>query len=244
MAGHSKWSNIKARKGKMDAARGNIFTKLGKELAVAVKSGGPDPETNPRLRDAIAKAKQNNMPNDTIKRSIKRASGALESVNYEEITYEGYAAGGVAIIVETLTDNRNRTAGDLRHIFDKYGGALGQTGCVSYLFKRMGIIIVEKGNLTEDDMLMISLEAGANDMLVEDEVYEIYTSAQDLESVRQEIIKSDLKILSSSLDLIPDINIDPPENNIKSIQTMLDKLDENDDVKNIYHNANLPEQED
>ena len=243
MAGHSKWANIKHKKSKADAARGNIFTKIGREISVAVKMGRPDPETNSRLRDAIAKAKQNNMPNDNINRSIKRASGELNSVNYEEMVYEGYAAGGVAVIVEALTDNKNRTAGEVRHIFDKYGGSLGSSGCVSYLFNRKGVIIVERGEMTEDDIMMIALEAGADDIETEEEVFEIYSKPQDFSAVREEFEKQGLNILSSEIDYIPDMYIDPPESNIDSIRKLLEKLEEIDDVQKVYHNANLPEED-
>lgn len=243
MSGHSKWANIKQKKGKTDAVRGSIFTKIGREIAVAVKAGGPDPNSNSRLRDVIAKAKANNMPNDNISRSIKKASGELGSVNYEEMTYEGYAAGGVAVIVEALTDNKNRTAGEVRHLFDKYGGALGATGCVSYLFKKKGIIAVNKGNISEDDMMMIALEAGADDVIDDEDVYLIYTMPLDIEAVRQALADAKLEIISSETDYIPDNYIDPPEANIASIQKLIDLLDENDDIQNVYHNANLPEEE-
>ncbi|HHT83467.1 MAG: YebC/PmpR family DNA-binding transcriptional regulator [Christensenellales bacterium] len=242
MAGHSKWANIKAKKSKTDAARAHIFTKIGREIAVAVKMGGPDPENNSRLRDVIAKAKQNNMPNDNILRSIKKASGELNSVNYEEMMYEGYAPGGVAVIVEALTDNKNRTAGDIRHLFDKYGGSLGSTGCVSYLFNRKGVLIVEKTDKTEDDIMVISLEAEADDIIAADDAYEIYTSPQNLENARKVFADAGLNILSSSVEYIPDMYIDPPQDNISSIQKLLEKLEENDDVQNVYHNANLPEE--
>lgn len=242
MSGHSKWANIKIKKGKTDAARGSVFTKIGRELAVAVKAGGPDPNNNSRLRDVIAKAKQNNMPNDNITRSIKKASGELGSVNYEDMVYEGYAAGGVAVIVEALTDNKNRTAGDVRHIFDKYGGAMGATGCVSYLFNKKGVIIVEKKDMTEDDIMMIALDCGADDVITDDDVYELYTMPQDLEQVRTALTDAGLEILSSDIEYIADLYIDPPENNIASIQKLLEKLEENDDVQDVYHNANLPEE--
>lgn len=242
MSGHSKWANIKIKKGKTDAARGSVFTKIGRELAVAVKAGGPDPNNNSRLRDVIAKAKQNNMPNDNITRSIKKASGELGSVNYEDMVYEGYAAGGVAVIVEALTDNKNRTAGDVRHIFDKYGGAMGATGCVSYLFNKKGVIIVEKKDMTEDDIMMLALDCGADDVVTDDDVYELYTMPQDLEQVRTALTDAGLEILSSDIEYIADLYIDPPENNIASIQKLLEKLEENDDVQDVYHNANLPEE--
>ncbi|MDD4316730.1 MAG: YebC/PmpR family DNA-binding transcriptional regulator [Clostridia bacterium] len=243
MSGHSKWANIKIKKGKTDAARGSVFTKIGRELAVAVKSGGPDPNNNSRLRDVIAKAKQSNMPNDTIIRSIKKASGELGSVNYEDMVYEGYAAGGVAVIVEALTDNKNRTAGDVRHMFDKYGGAMGATGCVSYLFNKKGVIIVEMKDMSEDDIMMLALDAGADDVITGEDVYEIYTKPQDLEQVRGAFADAGLEILSSDLEYIADLYIDPPAENISSIQKLLEKLEENDDVQEVYHNANLPEED-
>src|SRR5690554_2321517 len=179
MAGHSKWANIKRKKEKTDAQRGKIFTKLGREIAVAVKEGGSDPDTNPRLRDAIAKAKSSNMPNDNIQRSIKRASGELGSVTYDEVNYEGYGPNGVAIIVEALTDNRNRTASEIRHIFDRSGGSLGATGCVAWMFDRKGVIIVENNDdLDEEALIMDALEAGAEDVEDSDEIIEIFRSEE------------------------------------------------------------------
>ncbi len=243
MAGHSKWSNIKNKKGKTDAARGHIFTKIGREIAVAVKQGGADPASNSRLRDVIVKAKQNNMPNDNINRSIKKASGELDSVNYEEITYEGYAAGGVALIIETLTDNRNRTAGEVRHLLDKYGGSLGQTGCVSFLFNRKGVIIAEKGDFSEDDMMMFALEAGADDIVEDEEVFEIYTLPTDLGNVADKLTEAGVVILSQTVDMLPENEIDP-EGHLESVLKLIDKLEENDDIQNVYHNAVLPEAED
>jgi YebC/PmpR family DNA-binding regulatory protein len=240
MSGHSKWANIKNKKGKTDAARGSIFTKIGRELAVAVKSGGPDPITNSRLRDVITKAKANNMPNDNINRSIKKASGELNSVNYEDMQYEGYASGGIAVIVEALTDNKNRTAGDVRHAFDKCGGNMGTTGSVSYLFKKKGIIIIEKGDLTEDDIMMLVLEAGGDDIVTDDEVYEIYTMAQDFSAVKDIIEAKGCTILSSQVEYIADDLVTPDEHAIPQIQKLIDLLNENDDVQNVYHNADLP----
>lgn len=242
MSGHSKWANIKNKKGKTDAARGSIFTKIGRELAVAVKAGGPDPSSNSRLRDVITKAKANNMPNDNINRSIKKASGELNSVNYEDMQYEGYAQGGVAVIVEALTDNKNRTAGDVRHAFDKCGGNLGTTGSVSYLFKKKGIIIIEKGDLTEDDVMMLVLEAGGDDVVIDEEVYEIHTMPQDFSAVKDVIEAKGCTILSSQIEYIADDLITPDENAVVQIQKLIDLLDENDDVQNVYHNADLPEE--
>ena len=186
MSGHSKWHNIQQKKGKTDAARANIFTKIGRELAVAVKEGGPDPNSNSKLAQVIAKAKGNNMPNDNITRSIKKASGELGSINYEEMIYEGYGVGGCALIVEALTDNKNRTAGDVRHLFDKFGGAMGTTGCVSFMFKRKGVITVAKEDISEDDLMMYALDAGAEDINSEDEeVFEVYTDTASLGEVRK-----------------------------------------------------------
>lgn len=242
MSGHSKWANIKIKKGKTDAARGSIFTKIGREIAVAVKAGGPDPALNSKLRDVIAKAKQNNMPNDTINRSIKKASGELGAVNYEEMTYEGYGAGGVAVIVETLTDNKNRTAGDVRHLFDKYGGSLGQTGCVSFMFKKKGVIIAEK-NMDEDELMMIALDAGAEDIESSDDVFEIYTTPSDLYTVSDALKANGISVLSAAVDMIPDNEVDP-EGHLSSVEKMIGLLEELDDVQNVYHNAILPEVED
>jgi YebC/PmpR family DNA-binding regulatory protein len=245
MSGHSKWANIKIKKGKQDAVKGSVFTKMGRELAVAVKSGGPDPASNAKLRDAIAKAKQNNMPNETIARSIKKASGELNTVNYEEIQYEGYAAGGIAVIVEALTDNRNRTAGDVRHFFDKYNGSMGNTGCVSYLFKKKGLVVVEaKDGTSEDDMMMLALDAGADDVIGDgDNVYEIYTLAGDMNKVRDSLEKQGLTVLSGDIGFFPDIYVDPQQESIPMIIKLIDSLEELDDVQNVYHNANLPEED-
>ncbi|NLO64128.1 MAG: YebC/PmpR family DNA-binding transcriptional regulator [Clostridiales bacterium] len=242
MSGHSKWANIKIKKSKTDAQRGRIFTKIGREIAIAVKMGGADPNSNPRLRDAIAKAKQNNMPNDNIQRSIKKASGELDSVNYEDITYEGYAPGGIAVIVEALTDNKNRTAGEIRHIFDKFGGSLGQTGCVSYMFKKKGVIIADKQGFTEDDMLMLALDAGAEDLTEDEDVFEIFTQPSDMGGVAEKLAASGVNVLSQDIDMIPDVEVDPADH-IDSVRKLINRLEENDDVQNVYHNAILPEEE-
>ena len=243
MSGHSKWANIKNKKAKGDAARANVFTKIGRELAIAVKQGGPNPDSNSRLRDVIAKAKAANMPNDNISRSIKKASGELNAVNYEEITYEGYAAGGVAIIVETLTDNKNRTAGDVRCAFDKFGGNMGNTGCVSYMFSKKGLIVIDADGLEEDDLMLLALDAGADDVKSEDGVYEVYTLPQNYTAVRENLEKQGLKILSSDIEMIPENYITPEEAAIPKILNLIDRLEENDDVQNVFHNALLPEEE-
>ena len=243
MSGHSKWANIKNKKAKGDAARANVFTKIGRELAIAVKQGGPNPDSNSRLRDVIAKAKAANMPNDNISRSIKKASGELNAVNYEEITYEGYAAGGVAVIVETLTDNKNRTASDVRCAFDKFGGNLGSTGCVSYMFSKKGLIVIDGEGIEEDDLMLLALDAGADDVQSDDGVYEIYTLAQNYTAVRENLEKQGLKILSSDIEMIPENYVTPEESAIPKILNLIDRLEENDDVQNVFHNAVLPEEE-
>ncbi len=244
MSGHSKWHNIQQKKGKTDAARANIFTKIGRELAVAVKEGGPDPNSNSKLAQVIAKAKDNNMPNDNITRSIKKASGELGSINYEEMVYEGYGMGGTALIVEALTDNKNRTAGDVRHLFDKFGGSMGTTGCVSFMFKRKGVITVSKEDVSEDDLMLYALDAGAEDINSEDEeVFEVYTDVANLADVRKNLEDAGVKILSAESSMIPDNYVDPTEEQQSSIIKLIDRLEELDDVQNVYHNANLTVEE-
>lgn len=236
MAGHSKWNNIKRTKGKADAAKAKVFTKLGREIAVAVKEGGADPNGNAKLRDIIAKAKSANMPNDNISRSIKKASGELNTINYETVIYEGYGINGVAVIVETLTDNKNRTAGDVRHIFDKTGGAMGTNGCVSYLFETKGVIIIDKQKFNDEDKVMMdSLDSGAEDFSAEDDYYEILTSVSDFSNVREMLEKKGYEFEKSELDRLP-------ANYVKVIDSekfnkMLDMFDDHDDIQNIYHNA-------
>jgi len=238
MSGHSKWANIKRKKGKSDAERGKIFTKLGREIAIAVKQGGPDPNVNSKLSDVIAKAKAANMPNDTIMRSIKRASGDTEAENYEEITYEGYGPGGVAVIVETATDNRNRTAGDLRHYFDKFGGNLGQTGCVSFLFSKKGVILIEKTEKTDEDTLMMeALDAGAEDFSVEDEYYEILTDPNDFSAVREALEKKGYEFMDASVQMVPvtTTKLEDPKQ-IEFMDKLIEALEDLDDVQNVWHN--------
>ncbi len=237
MSGHSKWKNIMHKKEKTDAQRASVFTKIGKEIAIAVKEGGPDPSSNSRLRDLIAKAKDNNVPNDNIERAIKKASAADAAV-YEEITYEGYGPSGVAVIVETATDNRNRTAAEVRHFFDKYGGNMGTSGCVSYLFEKKGVIVIENdGKVDEDKLMEDSLEAGAEDFASEDEVFEIYTVPEDLSGIRADLESKGYKIVSADKDMIPSNYVTlEDEDAIKNMNLLLEKLDENDDVQNVYHN--------
>lgn len=241
MSGHSKWHNIQQKKGKTDAARANIFTKIGREIAVAVKEGGPDPNSNSKLAQAIAKAKDNNMPNDNINRSIKKASGELGSINYENMVYEGYGVGGTAIIVDALTDNKNRTAGDVRHLFDKFGGAMGTTGCVSFMFKRKGVITVDKAEVNdEDEFTLTVLDAGAEDLDTEDDdVYEVYTDPGTVAEVRAALEGAGVKVLSAEVSMIPDNYVDPTPDQQSTLIKLIDKLDELDDVQNVYHNANL-----
>lgn len=244
MSGHSKWSTIKRKKEKTDNTRGKIFTKIGREIAVAVKAGGADPETNSRLRDCIAKAKANNMPNDNISRSIKKASGELGNINYEEITYEGYGANGVAIIVESLTDNRNRTAADIRHIFDKNGGSLGATGCVSWMFDRKGVVAIEDdGKIDEEELMMEAIDAGADDFSAEDGVFQILTDPSEFSAVRDALEKSGYSFLSAEIDMLPQNTVDVTEEQEDSILRLLDLLEDNDDVQNVYHNANIGDDE-
>jgi YebC/PmpR family DNA-binding regulatory protein len=245
MSGHSKWHNIQAKKGKADAQRGAVFTKIGREIAIAVREGGANPESNGKLRDIIAKAKANNMPNDNIQRSIKKASGELSNVVYEEITYEGYAPGGVAVIVDCISDNRNRTASDVRHCFAKYGGNLGTTGSVGFMFDERGVLVVEKQpGSDEDEMMMTALDAGAEDVNVEEDVYEILTAPNDFSAVREKLEQQGLTFLSAEVQKIPQntVAVTDPDTILK-IQKMLDLLEENDDVQNVFHNADLPEED-
>lgn len=245
MSGHSKWSTIKRAKGKTDAARSAVFTKIGREIAVAVKAGGPDPSTNSSLRAIIAKAKAANMPNDNINRSIKKASGELGSINYERNVYEGYGINGIAVIVETLTDNKNRTGGDVRHIFDKFGGSLGTTGCVSYMFESKGIIVIEKTDKMDDDeMMMVALDAGADDFSVEDDVYEIVTTPDAFDEVRENLENAGYSFLKSEVSKIPNMTVAVDGEAATKFTRMLDMFEENDDVQNVYHNAELPEEDD
>ena len=246
MSGHSKWHNIQAKKGKADAQRGAVFTKIGREIAIAVREGGANPESNGKLRDIIAKAKANNMPNDNIQRSIKKASGELSNVIYEEITYEGYAPGGVAVIVDTISDNRNRTASDIRHCFAKYGGNMGTTGSVGFMFDTRGVLVVERTpGMDEDELMMMALDAGAEDVRPDEDVVEILTDPNEFGKVREALEQQGLTFLSAEVQKIPQntVAVTDPET-IEKIQKMLDLLEENDDVQNVYHNADLPDEED
>ena len=237
MSGHSKWHNIQAKKGKADAARGKIFTKLGRELLIAVKEGGPDPAGNSKLKSVIAKCKAANMPNDTINNAIKKASTSNE--NYEEIVYEGYGPNGVAVIVEASTDNKNRTAADVRHVFDKAGGNLGTTGCVSYMFNKKGVIVIEKETspMEEDELMMLALDAGAEDFSEEEDSFEILTDPNDFSEVRLALEEAGIPMASAEVTMIPQtwVTLDNEED-IKNIQKTLDLLEDDDDVQEVYHN--------
>lgn len=242
MSGHSKWANIKHKKGKADAARGKIFTKIGREIAIAVRDGGPDPVSNGKLRDVIAKAKANNMPNDNIQRSIKKAAGEGDGANYVEISYEGYGPAGTAIIVECITDNRNRTASDVRHAFEKFGGSLGATGCVCWMFDRRGMIIIDQEGLDEDEVMMDALDAGAMDMQAEGGVFEVITEPNDLDKVRQ-ALEGKYTLVSAQVENVPQNTVAPQGEDLENLYKILELLDDSDDVNEVYHNAELPEEE-
>lgn len=236
MSGHSKWKNILHKKEKTDAQRAKVFTKIGREMAVAVKAGGPDPATNSKLKECIAKAKANNVPNDNIKRIIEKASGA-DAANYETITYEGYGPAGVAVIVETMTDNRNRTAGEVRHYFDKFGGNLGANGCVSWQFDKKGVIILEKDGKDEDEVMMECLDAGAEDIDTEGDVIEVYTAPDDFGSVNDALEAAGYKILSAEVEMVPqNYTTLTSEDDIKNMQKLLDMMEDNEDIQNVWHN--------
>ncbi len=240
MSGHNKWSTIKNKKGKADAARGKIFTKIGRELAVAVKLGGSDPASNSKLRDVIAKAKANNMPNDNINRSIKKAAGELGSINYEELVYEGYGPGGVAVIVNTLSDNKNRTASDVRHAFDKSGGSLGATNCVGYMFDKKGVIVIENdGSVDEEELMMSALDAGAEDFDAGEEAFEITTAPDDFSAVREALESAGYTFASAEIDMIPQNTVTPDEDTQKKLERLFDMLDDLDDVQDYFHNAEM-----
>jgi YebC/PmpR family DNA-binding regulatory protein len=242
MSGHSKWHNIQGKKGKADAKRGKIFTKIGKEIALAAKNGGGNPEINGKLRDVIAKAKANNMPLDTITRAIKKGSGEMEGINYEEITYEGYGPAGIAVIVDVLTDNKNRSAGNVRYGFSKYGGNMGSTGCVAFMFQQKGQLVIEKNDeIDEDELMMMALDSGAEDFLSEDEVFIITTSPDEFSAVREALESNGLEFLEAEIKMIPDTYTSIDEETAVKFQKMIDVLEDDDDVQNVYHNAEFPE---
>ena len=238
MSGHSKWNNIAKRKGANDAKKAKIFTKIGREMAIAIKEGGSaNPDFNARLRDCIAKAKANNMPNDNIKRTLDKYSGANGQVDYEAINYEGYGVGGVAVVVETLTDNKNRTVADVRHRCDKYGAGLGASGCVSWQFDKKGVIIMESEGLDEDAVMMQALDAGAEDFLVEEGVFEIYTAPDDFSTVREALEKEGYTFAQAELQMVPQNYITlEKEEDMAQMRKLLDNLEDNDDVQAVWHN--------
>ncbi|MGN0452601.1 MAG: YebC/PmpR family DNA-binding transcriptional regulator [Ruminococcus sp.] len=245
MSGHNKWSTIKQKKGKNDAARAKIFTKIGRELIVAVKEGGSaDPSVNSKLRDCIAKAKANNVPNDNIERIIKKAAGEGDSTNYEAVTYEGYGASGVAVIVEALTDNRNRTAGDVRHYFDKFGGNMGTPGCVSFMFEQKGVIVIDREDLEkdEDTVMEEALEAGATDFEADDDIFTIYTEASDMGAVRDDLASKGYEFVTSEVAMVPNTYVKVEDTEIQEkLQKMLDMFEDNDDIQNVWHNWEITE---
>ena len=245
MSGHSKWNNIKRKKEKTDGQKAKIFTKMGREISVAVKEGGSaDPNTNSKLKDAIAKAKANNVPNDNIERILKKAASEGNGENYEALQYEGYGPCGIAVIVETLTDNRNRTAADLRHYFDKCGGNMGQTGCVSFMFNQKGKLIVEAEGLDEDKVMEDALEAGASDFAADEDIFEITTEPEDFSAVRDDLEAKGYAFVTAEVQMVPDvlIAIEDPDA-IKNMEKLLDMLEDNDDVQDVWHNWDRPDED-
>lgn len=245
MAGHSKWKNIQHRKGRQDAKRAKIFTKISKEIFAAAKSGGADPQTNIRLRMALNKAREANMPNENIERTLKKATGDLEGVVYEEITYEGYGPHGVAVMVEVLTDNRNRSAAEIRHIFSKHGGNLGETGCVSFLFERKGIISIAKEGLSidEEELMLMAIEAGAEEVEEQKEEFEIITAPQDFEQVKDALEQAGITFISAEITMQPQTLVHLSGEQAQDLLNMMEALDDNDDVQNVYANFDMDEQE-
>lgn len=244
MSGHSKWNNIKNKKAKGDAARSKIFTKIGREIAVAVKSGGSDPNTNSKLFDIVQKAKINNMPNDNISRSIKKAAGELGTVNYESLLYEGYGIGGSAVLVDCLTDNKNRTAGEIRYLFDKFGGALGTSNCVSFMFDKKGVIVADRAeNQTEDEIFELAIECGADDVSVEDDIFVINTSPSDFNTVRNNLTNKNVNLISAEIEWVPQTTVTLEPDNLARFQKMIDAMEDDDDVQSVYHNVDLPDDE-
>ncbi len=245
MAGHSKWNNIKNKKGKEDAKRGKIFTKLGRYIMVAAKEGGSDPDYNPALKAAIEKAKAENMPNDNIERAIKKGAGELGADNFEEIIYEGYGPSGIAVFVECLTDNRNRTAPEIRHAFDKCGGNLGTSGSVTFMFDRKGIIAIEReDSIDEDELTMLAIELGAEDFEAEEEGFEITTATEDFNKVRDGLADAGYQFAMAELSYIPQTTVElTSPDDVKNMEKLIDMLEDNDDVQEVFHNWEMPEEE-
>ena len=244
MSGHSKWNNIKRKKEATDGARAKVFTKIGREITVCVKEGGGDPNSNSKLRELIAKAKANNVPNDNIDRVIKKAAGGGDKTSYEANVYEGYGPNGVDVIVETLTDNKNRTAGDIRHYFDKFGGNLGTTGCVSFMFSSKGIIVADGAGLDEDKVMEDVFDLGASDFSMEDDTIEIETEPNDLSAVRDGLVAKGYKLVSADVEMVPATYTTlTDDESIRKMNLLLDALEDNDDVQNVYHNWDMPEED-
>ena len=241
MSGHSKWSSIKHKKAATDAKRGKIYTKLIKEITVAAKAGGGDLDVNPRLRTAVANAKAQNMPNDTIERGIQKGTGQLPGVDYEEITYEGYGPKGVAIIVEVVTDNRNRSTADLRFILSKNGGNLGERGCVSWMFDKKGLLVVDKDKADEDELMMIALEADAEDVKAEDDSFEIITAPEDFESVKSAIDEAEIETVLAEVSMIPQTTVKLEGEEALQLLKIMESLEDHDDVQNVYSNFDIPD---
>jgi YebC/PmpR family DNA-binding regulatory protein len=241
MSGHSKWANIKHKKGKEDAKRGKVFTKLIKEITVAARMGGGDPSANPRLRTAIAAAKSENMPKDNLERAIKKGTGELEGVNYEDMTYEGYGPGGAAVIVESLTDNKNRAIADIRHIFTKCGGNIGSTGCVSWMFDKKGLIAVNKGEVDEDLLMETAIEAGAEDVKDEGDTFEVLTAPEDFDAVKEAIDGAKIPCIMAEVTMIPQNMAKLQGAEAERMLKMMDMLDDCDDVQNVHTNADIPD---
>lgn len=244
MSGHSKWNNIKNKKGKEDAKRAKVFTKLGRYIMVAAKEGGGDPEYNPALKAAIDKAKAENMPNENIDRAVKKGSGELGLANFEEIMYEGYGPGGIAVFATCLTDNRNRTASDVRHAFDKSGGNLGQSGCVSFMFDRKGVLAIERGDkVDEDELMMLAIDLGAEDFISDEDGFEIITNPDDFNNVKEGLKEANYKFAMAEISYIPQntIKLTNPED-IKNMEKLIDMLEDNDDVQDVYHNWEMDEE--
>ena len=243
MSGHSKWANIKHKKGKMDAIRGKLTTKIGREITVAVRMGGADPTGNMRLKLALQKAKENNIPKDNIQRAIQKGQGAVDGANYEEITYEGYGPSGVAIMVEVMTDNRNRTAADVRHLFSKFGGNLGESGCVAWMFKKQAVFIIDKEAAAEEDLMLLVLDAGADDLRSEEEQYEIIAPPEAFENIQQVLETNNIPVLMSQIGMIPDTTIALAGDEAIKLTKLIDALEDCDDVQEVYTNSELPESE-
>lgn len=244
MSGHSKWNNIKRKKEATDGAKAKIFTKIGREISVVVKEGGADPNNNSKLRDLVAKAKANNVPNDNIDRIIKKAAGDGNKNSYENLVYEGYGPSGIAVIVECLTDNKNRTAGDIRHYFDKFGGNLGTTGCVSFMFSQKGIIVLEYQGQDEDKVMEDCFESGASDFNIEDDIIEITCEPADVSSTREKLEGLGYKLISAEVEQVPSLySTIEDEDMIRKMNLLLDALEDNDDVQNVYHNWEMPEED-